>query len=116
MKLSVVVWSLLALGLCSTIMASHAFALGSQQDISVALDMDGGYRTCACRCEKLIIKGENQELCVRPNVCSEGSQCKCHMFDASSGPDQTQWKHIWSSVMSRPAPDKNHVCLSVKKK
>ncbi len=80
------------------------------------MQMDGGYTTCPCQCKKLIIKGENQELCIRPNVCAEGSRCKCDMFDMSTGSDQSQWKHIWSSVMKRPAPDKNHVCISVKKK
>ena len=116
MKFGAVVWWFLAIGFSASITCSPAFALGPQQDISVALDMDGGYRTCPCRCEKLVIPGEHEELCVRPSVCTDGRGCKCDMFDTSGSSDQTQWKHIWSSVMKRPAPDKNHVCLSVKKK
>lgn len=116
MKFRVVVWSFFALSLSATITLSSAFALGPQQDFSAALDMDGGYRTCPCRCEKLVIPKEHEELCVRPQVCAEGRGCKCDMFDTSASSDQTQWKHIWSSVMKRPAPDKNHVCISVKKK
>jgi hypothetical protein len=95
-----------------------AFAETWSRDFgSIAINMNGGYRTCGGFCDIKQDTSGNQEWCVsaaKGEGCSANSGCSCHMYDTGGSNDMKDWKHIWKPGDTKPVISETHRCVCVK--